>query len=199
VSVIANGLKRQRLPLLAIMSAVVMAGLVWLSLAETRTPSPSTTDGSVAAPGIKQPDWKLNVSVEGRLGKLTAADKAAFNKARPQVVALIQDLYDSIFLNTGSVDELVATTFSREAAASLEETKLGLPSEAIDVRIIRRAAAIGLEAKGSRHAAAQVTVIAKGAVDGTTVRVRHASTLWLERTGRGWKVIAFEVNQGPLK
>ena len=198
MSVIADGLKRQRLPLMAILAAIVMAGLVWLSLVETRTPSTST-GGSVAAPGVRQPDWKIDVSVEGRLGKLTAADKAAFNKARPMVVTLVEDLYDSIFLNTASLDELVRTTFTRGAAASLKETKLGLPADAVDVEIIRRAADIGLEASGSRHAAAEVTVIAKGAVDGTPVKVRHASTLWLERQGPDWKVIAFEVTQGPLK
>lgn len=197
MSVIADGLKRQRLPLMAILAAVVMAGLVWLSLAQTRPHSPSTGQ-SVAAPRNEQPAWKINVSVEGRLGKLTAADKAAFNKARPMVVSLVENLYDSVFLNTGSLDEIVATTFTKPAATSIKETKLGLPADATDVTIIRRAAAIGLEATGSRHAAAEVTVIAKGAVDGTPVAVRHASTLWLERQDGDWKVIAFEVTQGPF-
>ena len=198
MSAIADNLKRQRLPLMAIVAGVVMAGLVWLSLVETRTP-PSTTSGSAAAPGVRQPNWKTDVSVEGRLGRLTASDKAAFNKARPQVAALVQNLYDTIFLSSGPVDELVATTFTREAAASLKETKLGLPSDTVDVRIVKRSADIGLAADGSRHAAAEVTVVATGEVKGAPVKVRHASTLWLERVGRDWKVIAFEVTQGPLK
>ena len=198
MSVIANSLKRQRLPLLALMAAAVMAGLVWLSLAQTRVSSPSSSS-SVAAPGVTQPPWKTEVSVEGRVGKLTAADKAAFNKARPEVVALVQNLYDVIFLGSGSVDELVATSFSKEAGASLKETKLGLPDAATNVEIVRRTADIGLAASRSKHAAAQVTVVAKGEVQGSPVKVRHASTLWLERDGADWKVIAFEVTQGPLK
>lgn len=198
MSVIADSLKRQRLPLLTIVAAAVMAGLVWLSLAQTQLPSPST-GVPVAAPEVKQPPWKTEVSVEGRLGKLTAADKAAFNKARPRVVGLIENLYDVIFLGTGSVDELIAASFSKEAAASLKETKLGLPANATNVKIVRRKAQIGLEASRSRHAAAEITVVAEGEVDGKEVKVQHASTLWLERDGAEWKVIAFEVKQGPLK
>ncbi|MDQ3939819.1 MAG: hypothetical protein M3238_00520 [Actinomycetota bacterium] len=197
MSAIAENLRRQRLPLLATVSVALMASLVWLGL--VYPPSPPSSATSVAAPGVVQPAWDVIVSLEGRSGPLTKADKAAFNRSRPQVVALVEDLYDGLFLAPGTVDEVVARAFTRAAARSLESAALGLPANTTDVEIIRRSAEIGLQAQGSRHAAVDVTVVAKGETAGKPIKVSHSSTLWLERQGRSWKVIGFEVTQRPLK
>ena len=198
MSAIAGNLRRQRLPLMAISAALLLAGLVWLSLTYVDAPSSSTSEG-VAAPGVQQPEWKLDVSLEGRVGKLTKSDKAAFNRARPQVVGLVQRVYDGLFLAPGIVDEVVADAFTKDAAVSLKKAGVGLPANTTDVRVMRRSARIGLEASGSRHAAVDVRVVASGDNAGKVVKVKHFSTLWLERQKDRWQVIGFEVNQRPLR
>jgi hypothetical protein len=129
---------------------------------------------------------------------LTKADKAAFNKARPSVATLIEDVYDGIFLEPGTLRDVVAQTFTKTAASSLPKD-LGFPEGVSDVEILRRRANVGIQARGARHAAAEITVAAKGVVNETNVRLLHDATLWLERDGSEWKVIAFEVTQRPLK
>ena len=197
MSAIAGNLRRQRLPLMAIGAAALLAGLVWLSLTYMDT-RPSNT-GGIAAPGVQQPEWKLDVSLEGQVGKLTKADKVAFNRARPEVVDLVASVYDGLFLSPSTVDRVVSRAFTNEAAASLKAANLGLPAQTSDVRILRRSARIGLEATGSRHAAVDVRVVAKGEAGEEPIKVSHSSTLWLERRSNGWKVIGFEVTQRPLK
>ena len=36
-------------------------------------------------------------------------------------------------------------------------------------------------------------------VGGRDFKVRHRSQLWLERTKKGWKVIAFDIDQRPMR
>jgi hypothetical protein len=198
VSAIAEGLKRQRMPLMAGLLAAILAALVWLSIATTQhhTAEPVVPD-SVAAPGIVQPDWRMEVSVEGREGKLTKADKAAFNRARPELASLIEDVYDGIFLEPGTFNDVVAQSFTKAAASSLPK-ELGFPKGASEVEILRRRANVGIQARGSRHAAAKITVAAKALIGEESTRLLHQATLWLERDEGDWKVIGFDVAQHPL-
>jgi hypothetical protein len=140
----------------------------------------------------------MDVSVEGRQGRLTKADKAAFNNARPSVATLIEDVYDGIFLEPGTFKDVVAQTFTKAAASSLPR-ELGFPTGVTDVEILRRRANVGIEARGARHAAAEITVTATGVVGERSVRLLHDATLWLEREEGEWKVIGFEVTQRPLR
>jgi hypothetical protein len=199
VSAIAEGLKRQRMPLMAALLTLAIAALVWLSLVTTQDHTTTTTNAdSVAAPEVVQPDWNMDVSVEGRQGKLTKADKAAFNRARPEIATLIEDVYDGIFLEPGTLRDVIGQTFTKAAAASLPK-ELGFPSGVSNVEIIRRRAHVGIQARGSRHAAAELTVVAKGAIDERAIKLRHDAILWLELDSGEWKVIGFDVKQGPLK
>jgi hypothetical protein len=186
------------MPLMAGLLAVAIAALVWLSLITTQDHTLTTVPDSVAAPEVVQPDWRMDVSVEGREGRLTKTDKAAFNKARPSVATLIEDVYDGIFLEPGTLKDVVAQTFTKAAAASLPK-ELGFPEGISNVEILRRRANVGIQARGAKHAAAEITVAAKGVVGERTVGLFHDATLWLERDEGEWKVIAFEVTQRPLK
>jgi hypothetical protein len=186
------------MPLMAGLLAAAIAALVWLSLLTTQDHTLTTVPESVAAPEVVQPDWRMDVSVEGREGRLSKADKTAFNNARPSVATLIEDVYDGIFLEPGTLKDVVAQTFTKAAAASLPKD-LGFPAGVSNVEILRRRANVGIEARGARHAAAEITVAAEGIVNEKSVRLLHDATLWLEREEGEWNVIAFEVTQRPLK
>ncbi|MGH2807357.1 MAG: hypothetical protein ACRDKT_08775 [Actinomycetota bacterium] len=199
MSAIAEGLRRQRMPLMAGLLALALAALVWVALVTTGDHRTTVaTPESVAAPEVVQPDWRMDVSVEGRQGKLTKADKDAFNKARPALATLIEDVYDGIFLEPGTLDDVIAQTFTKKAAASLPKD-LGFPAGVANVEILRRRAHVGVEARGARHAAAELTVVAKAEVNERTVKLRHDATLWLEKESGDWKVIGYDVTQRPLK
>lgn len=200
MSAIAEGLKRQRMPLMAALLALAIGALVWLGLMTTQdhTTTTPTSPQSVAAPEVVQPEWRMDVSVEGRQGKLTKADKAAFNRARPAVATLIEDVYDGIFLEPGTLKDVIGQTFTKDAASSLPK-EIGFPQGVSEVEILRRRAQVGIEARGARHAAAEITLAAKGVVNEKPVRLVHEATLWLARDKGEWKVIGFDVAQRPLK
>lgn len=183
---------------MAALLALAIGALVWLSLMTTQDHPTVTETESIAAPEIVQPEWRMDVSVEGRQGKLTKADRDAFNRARPAVATLIEDVYDGIFLEPGTLDDVVAQTFTKAAAASLPK-ELGFPDGASNVEILRRRAHVGVQAHGARNAAAELIVVATAELDEKKVKLRHDATLWLQKESGDWKVIGYDVAQRPLK
>jgi hypothetical protein len=89
--------------------------------------------------------------------------------------------------------------FRGPARGAFRRSGAGVPEGAKEVRTLRRTARVTIQATSAKRAAASVTVIARGMVDGRDFKFRHRSELWLERTKKGWKVIAFDIDQRPMR
>jgi hypothetical protein len=199
VSTIPESLRRQWLPFCAALAVTLVASAAVLSLNHAASNSTDSAPASIAAPGVRQAPWHTDVSLEGRVGKLTNAQRKAFNAQRPRVVDVIENLYSGMFLEPSRLKDITDKTFTATAASSLRPSKLGFPAGTNGVQMLRRGTRIGIQATGARNAAAEVTVVARGHLDGKKVKMKHTSDLWLSRDKGTWKVIAFEVKQRPLK
>ena len=198
MSAIPETLRRQWLPVSTAVAVALIALLAWLSIAQTGAPS-GEQPISIAAPGVRQAPWRIDASLEGRVGPLNKAQKNAYNRERPRVVELIESVYDGMFLTPGALPDLIAKSFTADAAKEIRAAKLGLPPGTSEVQIRRRTARLGVQATGSRAAAARVRIVAVGRTEARPVKVEHTSILWMSRDQRSWKVIGFDLKQRPIK
>jgi len=152
--------------------------------------------GETALPDLPQATWEMSVHASGVEGKLTGAEKKALQRQRPELRVLVKRVYDSLFIHPNRLADTLKENFSEPAAVSLRRAGAGA-DEAGRVATTLRRATIGIQATGgARMAVASVTVHADG--DGSDQPVVHRSALWLERARGDWKVVAFDVRQGPL-
>ncbi len=159
------------------------------------------SDGHTATqPEIKQARWKTKVSIAPGHKRLSKKQKNKIRTRGKDVELVIRDLYDTLFLSPDRSKKAITSRFIPSAAtALLRQKKPGVPVGAEEVKTLRRTASIGIEAATTRLAAAEVLVKAKGRLSDKTFTVTHRATLWLEKSKGRWKVIAFEVNQGPAR
>jgi hypothetical protein len=190
---IVSGLKSSgRWMGLGALAVALAAPLLWAcdSSTETRqappTPSPSPT--------IHQADWQIKSYPAVTFRRVSKKERHRFRVQRPRVKTLIKDVYDALFLEPKNKKEALKRNFTRRARRAFARTRAGIEAGAA-VKITRRSAKVGIQAKGARRAVAVVTVRAKAMLEDRAVRVVHKSKLWLERSHRGWRVIGFEVNQ----
>jgi len=199
MSAIAENLRRQRLPLLTVAALLVLGAAAWTVLSLTTREHLTTTRGPSPAPAVEQAEWKIDYSSGRRYGKLSKAEQARFATQKDKATVLIQDLYDGIFLEPGGLAAVIETSFSEEAAGSLDTSRLGFPPVAREVKTTKRTAHIALDATTAAAAIGRVTVLAQAHVNERPIQIKHESTLWMERDEKGWRVIAFDVKQTPVK
>ena len=198
MSIVAPSQRRLVWPVaIALTCSMVVALLLYLP---TRTTPTSDPVGSVAAPGVAQADWELKVFPAGVAGSkgLTKKVKARIAAQRTPLNALVTEVYDALFLEPGRAEAVIRDRFSRDAGRALG-SKIGLPKGADDVQIKRRIARVGIHVQGATRAAARVTVTGLATVKNRKVRFEHSASLWLERSHRAWKVIGYDVIQGPKR
>ena len=200
MSAIAENLRRQRFPLLTIAALLIAAiGVWWLALSQSATHHESGTDLPIAAPAVDQAPWKIQYSAEGRFGKLSKAQRESYANQKENVAGVLTSIYDAVFIEPSQLDDVINASFSRDAARSLTAKDLSFPTGATEVTTTRRRANIGLAADNADFAIGKVTVFAEAKVGERRLEVEHHSTLWLERADGDWKVIAFDVEQGPAR
>ena len=154
-----------------------------------------TEPGKAAVAELPQATWEMSVHASGVDGKLTGAQKKAVERHRPELRSLVKRVYDSLFIHPGRLPDTLKENFSEPAALALKRAGAGAAEPGRVATTLRRAS-IGIEATGdARMAVASVTV--RATADGVNDPVLHRSALWLERARGGWKVIAFDVRQGP--
>lgn len=183
---------------IALSCSMVVALLLYLPSRTTHL-STSETPGSIAAPGVTQPAWEMKTFPAGGAGvaRLSKASKARIAAQRKPLAALITEVYDALFLEPAALRSVLRAHFIAPAARQALDHKLGLPAAASDVRIKRRVARVGIHMQGASRAAARIVVTGRAAIKGRRARFHHEATLWLERTRKTWKVMAFDVTQGP--
>jgi hypothetical protein len=155
------------------------------------TPEPSP-------PRIRQAAWRIRTFPAGAPARMTRNDRRNLARQRPRVARLVKDVYAALFLERKSRRTMLRKRFARSAGRSLRGRAVGVPRGATRVKTFRRRARIGIDAPGVRRAVATVAVRARGRVGDRRFRVAHAATLWLQRRGSGWSVIAFDLRQRRL-
>lgn len=198
MSIIAPALRRSWWPY-----AVAALGLSILAIAAaTLAPrgssdAPSAAPASVAAPGVEQPAWTSRAFVRPK-SAAKAAKKQTFSKGAVAAEATVAQVFDSLFLEPGELDKALSRTFEGPAAKQFRSAKLGLPNGASEVAIESRALKLSLD-PDARSAVALVRIKLAGQAGSGAFALSHQATLWMERDGKAWKVIAFDAQQGPLK
>lgn len=201
MSAIAENMRRQRLPLLglAVVLVAMLGAGIWVLVSQAASDRSGQPRYPVAAPAVEQAPWRFEYSAEGRFGKLSKAQRDRYAAQKEKVAALLTTIYDGIFLEPSRLERAIRDSFSSDAARSLDTKGLVFPNTATDVKATRRWARIGLDAQGADFAVGRVKVVAAASVADRPVKVEHRSTLWLERANGDWKVIAFDVEQGPAR
>ncbi len=199
MSVVAPNQRRLVWPISLALTAVSAIALVlYLPTRTTETTQPTET---VAAPGVIQPSWRIRAFPAGGMGvpHLPKKARARVRAQQQPLAALVEDVYDALFLQPGRLPAAVRGRFAAGAGSTLLARKVGLPRDATDVHIRRREARVGISVRGANQAAARVEIAGKAKSSGRPIKFLHESTLWLERVRGSWKVIAFDLRQGPRR
>jgi hypothetical protein len=201
----------QRRPPPALLVGVALVGLALVGLAlflgrtEQEGSHPrrgAEADGTEPAtlPKITHARWRVDKFPAGAVGGMTKAEVRRLKAQGPKVGRLVRSLYDTLFLEPERLGRVVRASFAGSAARSfLSLDSSGPPDRATRVKLVTRKARIGIDAQASKHAVASVTVAARGSASGRSFRLVHEATLWLERWRRGWRVIAYDLEQRPVR
>jgi hypothetical protein len=130
-------------------------------------------------------------------GKVTKKDLKAARIQGRRAAAGIERVYNKLYLDPSRAAETIRSHFEAAAARSFLRAKLRLPGGFTKVQITYRALHIGVDASSARKAVATVSVLLRGVRNSTRLKLKHESTLWLERVHRSWKVLAFHAAQEP--
>ena len=200
MSIVAPSQKRLVWPVAIALSCSMVVALL-LYLPTRATIDTSGGPATIAAPGVVQAAWDVKAFPAGGAGvdRLTKTDKKHIAAQREPLAALITHLYDALFLQPDRLEGVLRTSFTAPAAKRAASAKLGLPARASEVRTKRRVARVGIHMQGATRAAARVVVAGRAVVQGRAAKFKHEATLWLERNRKTWKVIAFDVIQGPVR
>lgn len=194
--------KRPRVQLAAGLIAGGLALVLVVALVATGGGLPSQprpqVQGGIAAPEVRQAPWKIETFPVRYRTPMKKKDRTALKDQRPRLRKTLRELYGTMFLKPGRMNQVIRSSFAEPAAKEYRRSKAGLPKNAHDVRILARRARIGIDAVSARRAAANVVVRARGASGKKTFGIEHHASLWLEREKGHWRVIAFEIDQGPL-
>ena len=201
MSFVAPSQRRLVWPVAIALTCSMLVALLLYLPSRTSTIGSSDTPGSIAAPGVAQAAWEMKTFPAGGAGvrRLSKATKARLAAQREPLTALVTSVYDALFLEPARLNSVLRDHFTAAAARQALRAKLGLPASATKVEIKRRSARIGIHMQGASRAAASVLVAGHATVKARKIRFRHDATLWLERSHRTWKVIAFDVTQGPSR
>jgi hypothetical protein len=146
---------------------------------------------------VKQAPWKITVYGAGARD-LPKKKRKVSRARRREVSRVVRTVYNTAFLHPQRLRKTTRRYMTGAAARGFERLRIGADN-AQDLRILWRTARIGVQARGARRAAALVRITARPGGGGKGTRSKTQSRLWMERTKRGWKVIAYDLDQRPLK
>jgi hypothetical protein len=137
----------------------------------------------------------MTAHATGGLGKLSNKEKRRLKEQKPRVRKFVREIYAALFLDPDSMEAVLVDKFTRRAGRALIRSGAGFRAGAESVRTLARKATIGIQARTASLAAAKVKVRAKATSESEIVKLRHRSTLWLQRKNGRWRVIGFRVDQ----
>lgn len=178
---------------------LLAAGLVFLDLPGEQLLSRGGRDApSVTGAALPQARWEIKTHPAGVMKKVTKAQGERIARQRPQVAAVVKRVYDAMFLRPGRLQESLRRNFTAAAATALRRSGATVAEPGI-VTTKKRSARIGIQAAGGPTLAVATVSVRASLADNPLRRITHDSTLWMERRKTGWKVVAFQVDQRPVK
>lgn len=188
-------MKKTIWPLLVAVSVAALSAL-WLVAADRV--SIGAGRGVKGDATITQAAWQVKAYPAPNAAGITKADRAVFVRERDHVVGTIERLYEALFLKPDAVEKTVRTTMTEAASKALAGSRIGLHDRIEDVKTTTRFVKVGIQVDDGLRAAAVVRVEARALRNSSPIRVWHRSKLWLEKFDAGWKVVAFDAEQGRL-
>ena len=190
-------------PLVA--GAALAALLLGLWLASQEAPRSPGSSEEIAAPPVEIPEavieqvgWKVKAFPAGVSAKLTKAQKASMHRHKVSTGEAVTTTIDALMFEPDAIGALTGRSATAGAARALARSKL-VPAGIKDVKVIRRAAQVGIDVSGMKRAAARFAVGFKGWLKGEDVRLTLTGAFWLERYSEGWKIVAFEGESKPYR
>lgn len=178
---------------LALVIAVTPAVYVLWQQSRSTTPAPPFT----TAPAADQAPWVVKTFPAGALAKIGKSERALVEKRADAVEGIVKDVYNAELMDPGGLRDVLGRAFTAKAAASFVKAGLGVPKGATDVRSTARRARIGVDIVGGRAAAADVKISLVGELKGERLAITQRATLWMQRDQRHWRVVGYDVRQGP--
>ena len=157
---------------------------------------PLTSAGN-AALEVAQAPWKLTTHAIGTGKKVSKKALARVEAQAPALRALLTEVYDGLFFDPSKLEKMATHRFGTTARKRLLGAKVVLPDDSSVLRVRSQHAVLGIEASGAKRASADVTVRLSARAGTKRVMLKHQSTLWLSREHGGWRVIGFDISQGP--
>lgn len=182
-----------------IAAALVAFGVVvYQNLPGERVISPGTPTTPSGTPIVEQAPWRIEVAPAGATGRISKSQRAAVARQKVGASALVQEVYDALLLDQGSLTKVVDGRFTEEAGAAFVRASKGILPAADELKLKRRIARVGIDVNGANRAAARVRIKVSATDGGREAIALNTATLWMERGERGWFVIAYEVDQRPF-
>ncbi|MEA2460197.1 MAG: hypothetical protein QOH90_374 [Actinomycetota bacterium] len=177
--------------------ALVVAATFALTRREGKVAARPGDAPTVAAPALKQAAWHIERRVVGDSGG--RSHKKVLKVQLAAVSATVTDLYDALLLHPEDAPQITHDHMSPAAARALGKSKIAFGGSIERVQTLRRAAAVSLQGPSASHAAARVAIKLRARTGKKEIHLQHHATLWLERAGSAWRVIAFDTSQRPLR
>jgi hypothetical protein len=180
-----------------IIGSAILASMLALTACNPSEQTAAPEDPAEQTPveKIPQAQWKMSAHATGGLGKLSRDEKRRLKAQKPRVRRFVRDIYAALFLEPESMEAVLARNFTQRAGRALIRSGAGFRPSAESIRTLARKATIGIQARTASLAAAKVKVRAKAMTDEAVVKLRHQSTLWMQRKNGRWRVIGFRVDQ----
>ena len=187
--------------LLALLALVAVVSLTGAPATERRRDPPRTTPTPTAAAQspIPQAPWRVTSAPADVSARVTKAQRREVDRQARRISWVLKQVYGALFLRPEARRDVLRDHLVARAASALHRSGAGFPSKAQRVRMVLRRARISVDPTSPRRAVGAVTLRVRGLVEGEVARVSHAATLWLQRSEGRWKVIAFELDQEPVK
>jgi hypothetical protein len=159
------------------------------------------TVGGPAAPVVPAVEaltpWDTATAAIGMHGSLDKSQRARFEVQRKRLRTTVEGLVDASILEPSTLGAAARKSMTASAATAFRKAAPLVPAKATAVEAIRRTGRIGIQAPAFKAAAATMKVTMKARVDGRAVTWRNNMTLWLERDGNEWRVLAFDFERVP--
>jgi hypothetical protein len=188
----------------AVLACLALAGLA-LFLAGLDDASPQATAERprptpvTSAPEVEHASWRVRGGATGSFGGLTKAQTRRVRAQTPHIGTLVKNVFDTLFLDPARARRVVGKAFTRPAARSWAKLRVGPPPATTALRIVSRGAKITVDAPSARRAVAIVRLRVRGQTETRRFHLAHDARLWLERLPGRWRVVAYDVDQRPVR
>lgn len=182
------------LPAVIAGAAMVIAASVTIDALRNHPGLVSSADGPTRVATIDAVPWDMKVFPVGSKAGLTKIQRRRFEAQRSHVTKVVRKVF-GVLAGEPGLDAIVDKHFTSDAAKALSRTKVAVPTDATSVVIQRRKSSIGIQGTPPRTAAARVIVSATAEIGGRSVSWTDRATLWMERSKRGWLIIAFDLER----